>query len=206
MQFPDPRSQRLGHASFTPFSSGGDVQAQLFQDRIITLGELDNASAELLIANLLLLERNNPAEEVSLYINSTGGPIEAALAIYDIINLVSCPVATVCTGTARGGAALLVAAGAPGRRAALPNSRFMLRAPRSEFEGTAADAEGIAAESTRLHQSVSGLFCRHTCLTPAEVEGALSKSRYMGAPDALRAGIVDALIERPPRAWREIFK
>ena len=206
MPFPDPHLQRLGHASFTPFSSGGDVQAQLFEDRIITLGELDNVSAELLIGNLLVLERHNPGEEVSLYINSTGGPIDAVLAIYDTMNLVSCPVATVCIGTARGGAALLVAAGAPGRRAALPNSRLMLRTPRSEFAGTAGDAEGITAEAERLHQTVSELFCRHTCLTPAEVKGALTKSLYLGALDALRAGIVDAVIERPPRAWRAIIK
>ena len=205
MSFQDPRFQ-LGHASFSPFAPGSEVEDELLQDRVIMVGDLDNAAAELLIANLLLLERRNPREEVSLYINSRGGPIDAALAMYDTINLVSCPVATVCIGSARGGAALLVAAGAAGRRAALPNSRFMLRAPRGDFQGTAAEAEGIATEATRLHQAVCELFGKHTRLTPAEVDEALSRSVYLGATDALRAGIVDKVIERPPRAWRGIIK
>ena len=205
MRFPNPGFQ-VGHASFTPFSAGGDVEGELLQDRIILVGDIDSAAAELLTASLLLLERQNPSDEISLYVNSAGGPIDAALAMYDAMNLVSCPVATVCIGSARGGAALLVAGGAPGRRAALPNSRFMLRAPRGEFEGTAAEAEGIAAEATRLHQAVSALLCKHTLLTPAEVDEALAKSVYLGAADALAAGIVDEIIERPPRAWRGIIK
>lgn len=205
MRFPNP-DFHVGHASFTPFSPGSDVEGELLQDRIILVGDIDAAAAELLIASLLLLERQNPTEEISLYVNSAGGPIDAALAIYDAMNLVSCPVATVCIGSARGGAALLVAGGATGRRAALPNSRFMLRAPRSEFEGTAAEAEGIAAEATRLHQAVSALLSKHTRLTPAEVDAMLSKSIYLGAADALAAGIVDKVIERPPRAWRGIIK
>lgn len=205
MRFPD-RQFQVGRASFSPFASGGEMEGELLQDRIIMVGDFDNGAAQLLAANLLLLERQNPTEEISLYINSAGGPIDAALAMYDAMNLVSCPVSTVCMGSARGGAALLVAAGTPGRRAALPNSRFMLRAPQGEFEGTAADAEDIAAEAARLHDLVRELFCKHTSLTAEQVDEALSKSRYLGSADAVRAGIVDKVIERPPRAWRGIME
>ena len=196
----------VGHASFTPFTPGGNVENDLLQDRIIMLGDLGVDSAALLTANLLLLERQDPGEEIYLYINSAGGPIEAALAMYDAINLVSCPVATVCIGAAQGGAALLVTAGAPGRRAALPNSRFMLGAPRGDFEGSATDAAAIAEEAARLHELVHALFCKHTSMTPEAVTEALTRIRYLSATEALSAGIVDKVIERPPRAWRGIIK
>lgn len=205
MRFPDHRFQ-VGHASLTPFGAGDDAEAALRADRIIMVGALDVAAAEAITAQLLVLESEDPNQEISLYVNSDGGPIEAALAVYDAMNLVTCPVSTVCIGSARGGAALLVAAGDPGRRAALPNSRFMLRAPRGEFDGSAADAEGIAAEATRLHQLVGDLFRKHTGLTVEEVEAALSRFRFLGAREAQQAGIVDRVVERPPRAWREIIK
>ncbi len=201
MRFPD-RPFQVGHASFTPFGASGSMESELLQDRVIMIGDLDGASAELLTANLLVLERQDPTTEISLYINSAGGPIDAALAMYDAMNLVACPVSTVCIGSARGGAALLVAAGAPGRRAALPSSRFMLRAPRGEFDGTAADAEGIVAEAARLHELVTELFLKHTNLAPEALEDALTKSRFLGAAEAVTAGLVDKVIERPPHAWR----
>ena len=198
------RHFQVGHASFTPFASGDHVEAELLADRIIMVGGLDHAAAQVITANLLLLERQDPAEEISLYINSEGGPIDAALAVYDAINLVACPVSTCCLGVSRGGAALLVAAGDPGRRAALPSSRLMMRGPRGEFEGSAAEAESMAVESLRLHRLVVELFCKHTGLTPAEVEEDLSRSRYLGAREAQERGLIDKVIERPPRAWRGI--
>jgi ATP-dependent Clp protease protease subunit len=200
------RPFEVGHASFTPFSPGGDIEGDLLQDRIVMIGDVDAAAAERLTATLLMLEGQDSTAEISLYINSAGGPIDAALAMYDAINLVACPVSTACIGSARGGAALLVAAGAPGRRAALPNSRFMLAARRGEFTGTAADAEGIAAEAARLHQLVVDLFSRHTRLSAQALEEALAKFRFLSATEAVQAGIVDRVIERPPRAWRGLVK
>jgi ATP-dependent Clp protease protease subunit len=122
------------------------------------------------------------------------------------MNLVTCPVGTVCIGAARGGAALLVAAGDPGRRAALPSSRLMLRAPSADLTGLAGDAESMAAEALRLHHLVVELFCKHTGLSPHEVEVDLSRSRYLGAREAQERGFVDKVIERPPRAWRGIIR
>ena len=199
------RRFQVGRASFTPFIPGGDVGAELLADRIIMVGDLDGEAARAITANLLLLEREQPDEEISLYINSEGGPIDAALAVYDAIHLVTCPVATVCIGVARGGAALLVAAGDPGRRAALPNSRLMMRAPRGEFSGSPADGESMVNEILRLQRQVVELFCKHTGLTPEEVEEDLSRSRYLGAREALERGLIDKVIERPPRAWRGII-
>lgn len=205
MQLPERRFD-VGRASFTPYGPGGDLESDLLLDRIIMVGDLGPAAAEAVTANLLLLERQDGDAEVSLYVNSAGGPIDTFLAVYDAMHLVSCPIATVCIGAARGGAALLVAAGDPGRRAALPNSRFMLHAPRAEFTGSAGDAESVAAEARRLHTLVSGLFLKHSALNADEVEQALTRSRFLGAEEAQRAGIVDKVIERPPRAWRGIMK
>ena len=200
------RRYQVGHASFTPFLSSGDVEAELLGDRIIMVDALDDATTRAITANLLLLERLDPSQEISLYVNSEGGPIDAALAVYDAMNLVSCPVATVCIGGARGGAALLVAAGEPGRRAALPNSRLMMNVPRGEFTGSAVDAEAMVAEALRLQRLVVDLFSKHTGRTPEEVEVDLSRSRFLTARQAQERGLVDKIIERPPRAWRAIIQ
>lgn len=200
------RRFQVGHASFTPFLPSGDVEAELLGDRIIMVDAMDDAAARVITANLLLLERLDPTEEVSLYVNSEGGPIDAALAVYDAMNLVTCPVATVCIGGARGGAALLVAAGAPGRRVALPNSRLMMSAPGAEFTGSVADAEGMAAEALRLQRLVVELFSKHTGLSPEEIENDLSRPHYLDARQAQERGLVDRIIERPPRAWRGIIQ
>jgi ATP-dependent Clp protease protease subunit len=200
------RGFRVGHASFSPYMPSGDVNADLLGDRIILVGGLDSEAAQAITAQLLMLERQDPGEEISLYVNSEGGPIDAALAVYDAMNLVSCPVATVCIGAARGGAALVVAAGDPGRRAALPNSRLMMRAPRGEFTGSSAEAESLAAEALRLERLVVELFSKHTGLTPDEVQEDLSRSRYLTAREAQARGLIDKVIERPPHAWRGIIK
>ena len=182
------------------------MDRELLEERVIVVGALDQGAAELITAQLLLLERDNAEREITLYINSPGGPAESELAVYDTMSVLQCPVATICAGAAAGGAALLVAAGEQGRRSTLPNSRFVLRAPRSEFPGDSAAPETVVEEAARLRTLVTGLFARHTGREPAEVADALRRGRFLGAREAVDWGVVDRVVERPPRAWRGILQ
>ena len=189
-----------------PDSLSDGVAAELLADRIIMIGALDGDAVEAVTASLLMLGRLSPGTEISLYINSGGGSVESALAIHDTMDLVACPISTVCLGSATGGAVLLVAAGEPGRRATLPSSRFHLVRPHGEFEGSASEATTFAAEAIRAQDLVIQLFSRHCHQSPEEVADALGGGRFFSAREAIAWGLVDKVIERPPKAFRGIIK
>jgi ATP-dependent Clp protease protease subunit len=206
VSFDPTRRFIMGHASFTPFNGGAGIDDVLLQDRVIMVGDLSFEGAQAVVGQLLFLERQDPREEISLYVNAGSGPIDAALALYDAMHLVSCAVSTVCIGTAAGGAALIVAGGAPGRRAALPHSRFILRQPSGEFAGSAADAAVAAAEAKRLRETVVEILARHCGRSAAEIEEQTAHDLHLSAQEALAWGLVDKVIERPPKAWRGIVR
>ena len=167
------------------------------------LGEIDDAAAQAAVAQLLLLEREDPKAAVTLYVNSAAAPLDPALSLHDAMQLVACPVATVCTGVAAEAAVLVVAAGARGGRTALPHARFVLRMPRSEsgVGDVATAAEGVL----RGRQTMVELLAAATDHPPEEVRAVLDRGRFMTAREGVGWGLVDAVVDQPPKAWRGLL-
>ncbi|MFY9615915.1 MAG: ATP-dependent Clp protease proteolytic subunit [Candidatus Dormiibacterota bacterium] len=188
----------LGHASFTPRGEGD----QLLKERIIILGELDAESAQLAVAQLLLLERDDPAATVTVYVNCASAPLDPALSLYDTMQMVSCPLATVCTGVAAEAAVLLMASGAKGQRAALPHSRFVMRMPPADVSGDVATAAEEAALGRRtLVELIAGASGKPEDVVRSDLE----RGRFLTAPQAVEYGLVDEMLEQPPKAWRAVL-
>jgi ATP-dependent Clp protease protease subunit len=197
-QEPPDRQFVLGHASFTPRGEGDD----LLKERIIILGDLDAESAQLAMAQLLVMERDDPAATLALYVNCATAPLDPALSLYDTTQMVSCPVATVCTGVAAEAAVLLVASGAKGQRAALPHSRFVMRMPRSEVSGdVAAAAEEAAVGRRTLVELIAGASGKPEDVVRSDLE----RGRFLTAAQAVEYGLVDEVLEQPPKAWRTVL-
>lgn len=170
--------------------------SRLIKDRIVFLGsEVDDDSANLIIAQMLFLESEDPDKEITLYINSPGGVITAGLAIYDTMQYVRCPVATVCLGQAASMAAWLLAAGTPGLRRALPNSRVMIHQPLGGIRGQATDIEIHAREIIQLREQMNGIMAIHTGQSTAQIKQDTERDRYLTAIQAQEYGIVDHVIE-----------
>lgn len=199
-QEPPDRPFVLGHASFTPHGEGGNA---LIDERIVILGEIDSASGQLAIAQLLLMEREDAAKPVTMYVNSPAAALDPALALHDTMQMVSCPVATVCTGVAAEAAVLLVATGAPGQRAALPHSRFVLRMPRAQ--AAAGDVAAIAEEVAQARQALVELVAATSGQRAEVVRSDLERGRFLTALQALEYGLIDEVLERPPKAWRALI-
>ena len=173
-----------------------DIYSRLLKERIIFLGgPIDDDVANLVIAQLLFLQSESSKEEVSFYINSPGGLVTAALAVYDTIRHIKCDVSTVCVGQAASGAAVLLAGGTKGKRFALPNSRIMVHQPLGGVEGQAADikihADEIIKTRDRLCRILSGL----TGKSKKQVEMDTERDRFMTAEEAKSYGIVDKVIK-----------
>jgi ATP-dependent Clp protease protease subunit len=195
---PPARQFVLGHTSFTPRGEGD----QLLKERIIILGELDAESAQLAVAQLLLMERDDPGAAVSMYVNCASAPLDPALSLYDTMQMVSCPVATVCTGVAAEAAVLLVASGAKGQRAALPHCRFVMRMPPKELSGdVAAAAEEMALGRQTLVELIAGASGKSEDV----VRSDLGRGRFLTARQAVEYGLVDEVLEQPPKAWRAVL-
>ena len=172
-----------------------DVYSRLLKDRIVFLGtEVNDTVANLIIAQLLFLESEDPDKEITLYINSPGGVITAGMAIYDTMQYVRCPVATVVLGQAASMGAVLLAAGAAGRRRALPNSRVMIHQPLGGFRGQATDIEIHAREILAVRQRLNEIMASHTGQSVERIKEDTERDRYLSAPEAKEYGLIDDVI------------
>ncbi len=171
-----------------------DIYSRLLKDRIILLGTpIDDYIASLICAQLLFLESENPEKPINLYINSPGGVVTAGMAIYDTMQYISSPVSTVCMGQAASMGALLLAAGEPGMRYALPHARIMIHQPLGGTQGQATDIEIHANEILRMRKSLNKVLARHTKQKLNKIAGDTERDFFMTAPDAKKYGIVDKI-------------
>ncbi len=172
-----------------------DIYSRLLKDRIVFLGTpIDDDIANVVIAQLLFLESEDPEKEVTLYLNSPGGVVTAALAIYDTMQYVRCPVATVCLGQAASMGAVLLAAGTKGLRKALPHSRIMIHQPAGGFRGQASDIEIHAREILFLRERLNSILAEHTGQTAARIQEDTERDRFMSALEGKEYGIIDDVV------------
>ncbi|OYQ34104.1 ATP-dependent Clp endopeptidase, proteolytic subunit ClpP [Niveispirillum lacus] len=176
-----------------------DIYSRLLKERIIFLvGGVNDAVASLVCAQLLFLEAENPTKEISFYINSPGGYVTAGLAIYDTMQYIRSPVATICMGQASSMGALLLAGGAKGKRFSLPNSRIMIHQPSGGAQGQAADIEIQAQEILRLRENLNEIFVKHTGQSLDVIEKAVERDKFMSPDEAKAFGIIDEVIAGRP--------
>ena len=169
-----------------------DIYSRLLKDRIVFLnGAVDDNVASIMTAQLLFLEAENPKKDISFYINSPGGVVTAGLAIYDTMQYIRPKVATMCFGQACSMGSLLLSAGAPGMRYALPNSRIMIHQPSGGFQGQAADVEIHAREILQLRERLNLIYGKHTGKKLADIEKAMDRDRFMSPDEALKFGLID---------------
>ena len=181
-----------------------DIFSRLLQERIIFLtGPVFDQVAALISAQLLFLESVNPSKEISFYINSPGGVVSAGLAIYDTMQYVRSPVSTVCIGQAASMGSLLLAAGAKGKRYALPNARIMVHQPSGGAQGQASDIEIQAREILYLRQRLNEIYEVHTGQTLEQIEQKLDRDTYMSAEEALGFGLLDEVVAKKSTAADE---
>ncbi len=174
-----------------------DIYSRLLKDRIIFLGTpIVDEVANVVIAQLLFLEAEDPEKDIHIYINSPGGDVNAGLGVYDAIQYVSPKVETICMGQAASMAALLLAAGEKGQRFALPHSRMMIHQPLGGVQGQAADIQIHAEEILTIRNEMNEILAKHTGRDAAEVERNTERDRFMSAQEALEYGIVDKIMER----------
>lgn len=173
-----------------------DIYSRLLKERIIFLsGPINDAVANTVIAQLLLLEHEDPKKDIRLYINSPGGSVTAGLAIYDTMQFVKPDVSTVCVGMAASMAAVLLAVGARGKRISLPNSQIMLHQPMGGFEGQASDIEISAKQIIRIKKQINEIMSRHTKQTLAKIEKDTDRDFYLNPEEAKKYGIVDEIVK-----------
>jgi ATP-dependent Clp protease protease subunit len=176
-----------------------DVYSRLMKDRIIFLGtEVNSTVANLIVAQLLFLESDDPDREITMYINSPGGSITAGLAIYDTMQYVRCPVATVVVGQAASMGALLLCAGAAGRRRALASARVMIHQPLGGFQGQQTDIEIHAREILYIRQRVNEIMASHTGQSVARIQADTERDRYLTALQAKEYGLIDEVVMPRP--------
>ena len=169
-----------------------DIFSRLLRDRIVFLnGPIDDNTAALVNAQLLFLESENPDKPVAMYINSPGGVVTSGLAIYDTMQWIKCPVATVCMGTAYSMGSFLLMAGSAGSRIALPNASIMLHQPSGGFQGVASDIQRHAEDIIRTKRRLNELYSKHCGRTYEEVERTLDRDHFMTAAEAKEWGVVD---------------
>ena len=177
-----------------------DIYSRLLRDRIIFIvGPVDDNVANVIVAQLLYVVSENPEKDISLYINSPGGSVTAGLAIYDAMQFVSCDVNTWCIGQAASMGAFLLAAGAPGKRFALPNSRVMLHQPSGGSRGVAADIEIQAREIVSMRQRLNSILAQHTGQPIERIAEDTDRDYWMSPEDAVEYGIIDAVHHPPPK-------
>jgi ATP-dependent Clp protease, protease subunit len=169
-----------------------DIYSRLLKERIIFLGEpIEDHIANLVIAQLLFLESEDPSKDISLYINSPGGVVTSGLAIYDTMQYLKAPVSTICIGMAASMSSVLLAAGAKGKRFALPNSRIMIHQGSAGFRGNTPDVEIQMREVMHLTERLTGILAAHTGQPPEKVKSDSDRDFYMGAEEAKAYGIID---------------
>ena len=172
-----------------------DIYSRLLGERIVFIGTpVDDDVANLVVAQLLHLESEDPDKDVSLYINSPGGVVYSGLAIYDTMQFIKPDVQTICFGVAMSMGSLLLTGGAPGKRMALPNSRILIHQPSGGFEGQSSDIEIHAREILQLRQHVDEIYAHHTGQTVEQVHEDMDRDRYLTAEQAREYGLIDRVI------------
>ena len=172
-----------------------DIYSRLLKERIVFLGTpIDDAVANLIMAQLLHLESEDPDKDIHLYINSPGGSVSAGMAVYDTMQFIKPDVSTLCTGLAASMGSFLLAAGAKGKRFCLPNSRVMIHQPSGGFSGQASDIEIHAKEVLYLKKRLNEMLAKHTGQTIEVIERDSDRDRFMGAEDAVKYGLIDRVL------------
>ncbi|WP_298622452.1 ATP-dependent Clp endopeptidase proteolytic subunit ClpP [uncultured Legionella sp.] len=172
-----------------------DIYSRLLKERIIfLLGEVEDHMANLVVAQLLFLESENPEKDISLYINSPGGVVTAGLAIYDTMQFIKPDVSTLCIGQAASAAALLLCAGADGKRFCLPNSRVMIHQPLGGYRGQATDIEIHARETLTVRERLNNIMAHHTRKTPDQIMRDTERDNFMSASQAADYGLIDKVL------------
>ena len=172
-----------------------DIYSRLLQDRIVLLsGEVNDESTNLIVAQLLFLQAQDPKKTINMYINSPGGSVTAGLAIYDTMQFISCPVATYCIGQAASMGAVLLTAGAKGKRFALPNARIMIHQPWGGAEGKASDIEITAREIIRLKEKLNRILADHSGRKYEKVVADTDRDYFMSAEEAADYGLIDNVL------------
>ncbi|MFT3792346.1 MAG: ATP-dependent Clp endopeptidase proteolytic subunit ClpP [Rudaea sp.] len=176
-----------------------DIYSRLLKERVVfCVGPIDDYMANVIVAQLLFLESENPEKDINFYINSPGGVVTAGLAIYDTMQFVRCDVSTMCVGQACSAASLLLTAGAKGKRLALPNSRIMIHQPSGGAQGQATDIEIQAREILYLRNRLNNIYVKHTGQPIEQIERDMERDRFMSADDAKTYGLIDSVLESRP--------
>ncbi|HTI01200.1 MAG TPA: ATP-dependent Clp endopeptidase proteolytic subunit ClpP [Acidisoma sp.] len=176
-----------------------DIYSRLLKERIIFMtGQVFDEMSSLICAQLLFLESENPTKDIAFYINSPGGVVTSGLAIYDTMQYIRSPVSTVCIGQAASMGSLLLTAGAPGKRFALPNARIMVHQPSGGAQGQATDIQIQAQEILRIRQRLNEIYVRHTGQSLDTIERKLERDSFMSAVEAQEFGLIDEVVESRP--------
>jgi len=198
--FGAPEPQGLGLIPMVIEQSGRgerayDIYSRLLKERVVFLvGPVNEMSANLIVAQLLFLESENPDKDVSFYINSPGGSVSAGLAVYDTMQFIKPDVSTLCIGQAASMGALLLAAGAPGKRCCLPNSRVMIHQPMGGFQGQASDVEIHAKEILYLRAKLNEIMAKHTKQSVERIARDTDRDNFLSAEEAKQYGLVDQIL------------
>ncbi len=174
-----------------------DIYSRLLEDRIIFLtGEINDAVANTVVAQLVYLENKDPGKEISLYINSPGGSVTAGMAIYDTMNFISCDVCTICIGMAASMGAFLLSSGTRGKRFSLPNSEIMIHQPLGGAQGQASDIKIQADHIMKIKEKINAILAENTGRDLGEIERDTDRDNYLSAEDALDYGLIDRIITK----------
>jgi ATP-dependent Clp protease protease subunit len=175
-----------------------DIFSRLLMDRIVFLGcGIDDNVANIILAQLLFLDAEDPERDIFMYINSPGGSVYAGMAIYDTMQHLRAPVSTFCVGIAASMGAVLLAAGAEGKRNALPNARIMIHQPSGGYQGTAADIEVAAQEILHVRTRLNQILAKHTGRSEEQVQADVDRDRFMDPVEAVEYGLIDRVLEGP---------
>ena len=181
-----------------------DIYSRLLKDRVVMLGTpIDDQVANLIVAQLLHLESEDPDKDINIYINSPGGQVYAGMAIYDTMQFIKCDVSTICVGMAMSMGAILLAGGTAGKRYALPNAKIMIHQGSAGYQGTAADIEVHAREILDTNQRMIDVMAKHTGQSPEQVRKDIERDRFMTADESKSYGIIDDILEKRAVAERE---
>lgn len=203
-QMPTPES--LGYIPMVIEQSGRgersyDIYSRLLKERVIFLvGPVNDMSANLVVAQLLFLEAENPDKDISLYINSPGGSVTAGMSIYDTMQFIKPDVSTLCIGQAASMGAFLLAAGAKNKRFSLPNSRIMIHQPSGGFQGQSTDIQIHAKEIMYLREKLNAILAQHTGKTTEEIDRDTERDNFMSAEESATYGLIDQVIANRPQA------
>jgi len=174
-----------------------DIYSRLLKERLVFIvGPVEDQMANLIVAQLLYLESENPDKDIQLYINSPGGSVTSGLAVYDTMQFVNCDVSTICIGQAASMGALLLGGGAKGKRYALPHSRIMMHQPSAGYSGQATDIDIHAKEVLELKRRLNAIMARHTGQTIEQIEQDLERDNFMSGEQAVEYGLIDTILEQ----------